>query len=52
MKRMVLTRKQLDDWRRWHDERMKDLDYPPPIVDELTKARERFWAGIPQREPA
>lgn len=31
-----------DDFRRWHDQRMRELGYPPAIVAELTQAREKF----------
>lgn len=34
-----------DDFRRAHDARMRELNYPPAIVWELTLAREKFLSG-------
>lgn len=34
-----------DELRRWHDQRMRELNYPPEIVRELVMAREKFLRG-------
>jgi intergrase/recombinase len=33
---------QIKDFRKWHEERLKELNYPEEVVKELRRAREKW----------
>jgi hypothetical protein len=45
-KRTPWTKEQVEEFVAWHDARLKELNYPPELVKELTDARER-WLPVP-----
>lgn len=46
------TRAEIDDYRQWHEGRLKELAYPPAIVGELAGARDQWLAAIPLQQPS
>ncbi len=34
------------DFMAWHEDRMRELNYPPQIVAELRDARAKFFAWV------
>jgi hypothetical protein len=37
---------EIEAFRRWHIERLAELNYPIWIVEELSLAREKFLSGV------
>lgn len=48
-KRTPWTREQVDGFIDWHEKRLKELNYPPEVVKELRRARER-WLPVPVQD--
>jgi hypothetical protein len=48
-KRTEWTEQQVKDFVDWHDKRMKELGYPPEVVREFKRARER-WLPVPKKD--
>jgi hypothetical protein len=45
-KRTPWTEDQKDQFRDWHIGRMKELNYPPEIVRELQRSREKWLLSV------
>lgn len=41
-----MTEKQLMELRDWHEARMRELDYPPKVQDELRHTREEWISRV------
>jgi hypothetical protein len=40
------TKEQVEEFRQWHSRRLQELDYPPEVVKELTRARESWLSKV------
>jgi hypothetical protein len=43
------SQEKIEDFRKWHDQRLRELQYPDSIIQELTRARERW---LPPQQPS
>jgi hypothetical protein len=41
-----MTKQQIEEFREWHIQRLADLKYPPEIVLELNRAREKWISKV------
>lgn len=51
MKRSAWTLEEIFEFRRQHARRLDELAYPPEIVRELSRAREKWLAKVPVKSP-
>jgi len=47
--RTLWTNEQVEDFRRWHSQRLQNFPYSKALVDELTQAREQWLAGVKKK---
>lgn len=46
-KRTLWTPEQRQEFREWHERRIRELGYPRAVLDELSSARESWIATVP-----
>lgn len=49
-KRTPWTPRQVQEFREWHESRLRELGYPREVLDELSNARESWIATVPTME--
>jgi hypothetical protein len=51
-KRTPWTDRQVQEFREWHENRLREIGYPREVLDELSNARESWIATVPTTKEA
>jgi hypothetical protein len=41
-----MNKQEIESFRKWHETRLAELNYPPRIVEKLRADREKWFQGV------